>query len=282
MRHFKEFTINTEPFLPELISGVLWDLEITGITEEDTGLKVFSDAGKVNKNEIESLLDAIKAQGLITSFSVDEYEFEDRNWNEEWEKSLNVIEVSDRIVIKPSTREYKAKDNQLVLTIDPKMSFGTGEHQTTRLMLLMIEKYVQNDASVLDVGTGTGVLAIAAVKLGAKNAVAIDNDEWCYDNGIENCQINSVADSVEIRLGEISQVEKKDFDLVLANINKNILMEISTELRDHMKEDGTLILSGLLFSDEEDIKNNYGKAGFAVIDKEQMNEWISLVMKLRV
>lgn len=264
---------------PEVVSGILWKLDISGVTEEDPYIKVFSEAGKVNKAEIEDLLKSLLKENLIEDFSVDENEFEEKNWNEEWEKSLNIIEVSDKIVIRPSTKEYTSHEGQLVLTIDPKMSFGTGEHQTTRLMLLMIEKYVKEGMNVLDVGTGTGVLAIASVRLGASHAVAIDNDEWCFDNGIENCQVNGVSGQVEIRLGEVSQVEEKDFDLVLANINKNILMDIGQDLASHVKKGGTLILSGLLFTDEQDITERYAREGFTVSDKMQMDEWISLVMK---
>lgn len=279
MKHYKEFVIKTEPPIPEVVSGILWKLDISGVSEEEPFIKVFSESGKVTKKEIEALLSSLAEEKLIEDYSVDENEFEERNWNEEWEKSLNVIEVSDKIVIRPSTREYAAKDGQLVLTIDPKMSFGTGEHQTTRLMLLMVENYVKMGMNVLDVGTGTGVLAIAAVRLGASHAVAIDNDEWCFDNGIENCEVNGVSDRVEIRLGEVGQVEEKDFDLVLANINKNILMEIGRELTSHVKAGGTLILSGLLYTDEQDITERYGKEGFTVTGKKQMDEWISLVMK---
>lgn len=279
MKHYKEFVIRTEPEMPEVVSGILWKLDISGVSEEDPYIKVFSESGKVTKTEIEALLNSLVHENLIDDFSVDEQEFEERNWNEEWEKSLNVIEVSDRIVIRPSTREYTSREGQLVLTIDPKMSFGTGEHQTTRLMLLMVEKYVKEGMNVLDVGTGTGVLAIASVRLGASHAVAIDNDEWCYDNGIENCLVNGVSGQVEIRLGELSQVKEKDFDLVLANINKNILMDIGRDLTAHVKTGGTLILSGLLFTDEQDITERYAQEGFTVTDKKQMDEWISLVMK---
>lgn len=281
MKHYKEFVIRTEPELLELVSGILWKLDISGVSEEEPFIKAFSEAGKVTRADIEKLLGRLVQENLIRDFSVDENEFEERNWNEEWEKSLNVIEVSDRIVIRPSTKDYPAREGQLVLTIDPKMSFGTGEHQTTRLMLLMIEKYVKQGMNVLDVGTGTGVLAIAAVRLGASHAVAIDNDEWCYDNGIENCAINSVSQEVEIRLGEVSQVKEKDFDLVLANINKNILMEIAQDLAAHLKKNGILILSGLLFTDEQDTTERYGKEGFTVTDKKQMDEWISLVMQMK-
>lgn len=277
MKKYKEFTVTTVPFLPEIISSVLWEKEITGINEEGTFLKVFADLS-TDKSEIENGLDALKQESVISSYLVEENIYDEINWNEEWEKTIKVIEVSEKIVIKPSFRPYSAKPGQTVITIDPKMSFGTGEHQTTKLMIRMIEKNVQADMTVLDVGTGTGVLAIAAVKLGAKSAVAIDNDEWCYDNGIENCSVNNVEDKVEILCGEIDTVKNRDFDLVLANINKNILMEIGADLAERLHPQGKLILSGLLFSDEADITEQYKKYQFKVVDKMQLDEWISLVM----
>jgi ribosomal protein L11 methyltransferase len=143
----------------------------------------------------------------------------------------------------------------------------------------MIEKHITPGVSVLDVGTGTGVLAIAAVKLGAKDAIAIDNDEWCYDNGIENAQQNSVSDKVKIMLGEVKDVSKKDFQLVLANINKHILIDIAQDIRNHLDENGMLILSGLLHTDHDDILEKYSSLGLRLIDKSQMNEWMSLVFK---
>ncbi|MGE5410338.1 MAG: 50S ribosomal protein L11 methyltransferase, partial [Clostridiales bacterium] len=141
MKNFREFVIKTEPFVPELVSGVLWNLDIAGITEDEPLLKVFAvEENKVLKKNVEEVLNNLLQQKIIIAYSIEENIFEDKNWNEEWEKSLNVIEVSDRIVIKPSFREYKEKPGQIILTIDPKMSFGTGEHETTKLMLLMIEK----------------------------------------------------------------------------------------------------------------------------------------------
>lgn len=280
MKNFREFVIRTEPFVPELVSGVLWNLDIAGITEDEPLLKVFAvEENKVLKKNVEEVLNNLLQQKIIIGYSIEENIFEDKNWNEEWEKSLNVIEVSDRIVIKPSFREYEEKPGQIILTIDPKMSFGTGEHETTKLMLLMIEKHITHGVSVLDVGTGTGVLAIAAVKLGAKDAIAIDNDEWCYDNGIENAQQNSVSDKVKIMLGEVKDVSKNDFQLVLANINKHILIDIAQDIRDHLGENGTLILSGLLHTDYDDILKKYSSLGLRLIDKSQMNEWMSLVFK---
>lgn len=281
MKNYREYIIRTSPFLPELVSGLMWELDITGVNEENDFIKVFTNEdSEVHSPDFEKILRGLKQEGILESFELSESTIENKNWNEEWEKTINVIEVSEKIVIKPTFRDYTPKEGQLVLTIDPKMSFGTGEHQTTKLMLHMIDKYVSNNDKVLDVGTGTGVLAIAAVKLGAAKAIAFDNDEWCYENGLENCLLNNVQDTVEIRCCEISDISQGDFDLVLANINKHILMEIGTSLKEKLSRQGKLILSGLLFNDEEDIVKKYAEYGFKLVDKLQMDEWISLVLEL--
>lgn len=283
MKIFKEFVITVSPYQEELISGVLWQLDIDGVTEDAGVIKVYcGESGNTDKSQIEELLEKLRGQKLIDSFTVDESTIEDRNWNEEWEKTINIIEVSDKIVIKPSFRSYTTDDpDKIILTIDPKMSFGTGEHQTTKLMINMVEKYVKPGMNVLDAGTGTGVLAIAAIKLGAAAAVAFDNDEWCYENGIENAEQNAVSDKVQILNCELDDIDIRPFDLVLANINKNILIDIAEGLVIRLSENGTLVLSGLLYTDEEDITDKFVMLGLRVIDKMQMDEWISLAFRKR-
>jgi ribosomal protein L11 methyltransferase len=206
MKTYKEFHIRTAPFLPDLLSGLLWELNISGLTEEQQSIIIFSEGNNLSKETVENFLRKMKAENLFSEFSVDEYELENKNWNEEWEKNLNIIKVNDKLVIKPSTKEYNPKENEIVLTIDPKMSFGTGEHQTTKLMLKMIERYVKPGMKVLDVGSGTAILAIASVKLGAVSAVAVDNDELCFANGIENIGLNEVSEEVEVRIGELKDI----------------------------------------------------------------------------
>lgn len=280
MSYYKEFTITAEPFNPEIISSILWELDITGINEEVNCLKAFATTdGGVTVKAISAQLQKLVEQKMLFDFKVEEYLLEEKNWNEEWEKNINVIEVSDKIVIKPTFREYERKEGQIVLTIDPKMSFGTGEHQTTKLVLMMLEKYVKNGMNVLDVGSGTGILAIAAVKLGAESAIAVDNDEWCFDNAKENCQQNNVTDKIEVKLGEIKDIAGQQFNLVLANIQKNILLDIADQIKEKTAVGGIVILSGLLFSDEEDILNAYGKLNYRFLEKAQLDEWIALVFK---
>jgi len=277
MKKFKQFIIRTIPQNNEIVSGLLWQLNLDGINETENELIVFADESKnISADDIKRILDEAEKNNFIESYNLIEEELEDRNWNEEYEKNVKVIEVTDKIVIKPSFKEYHQKAGQIVITIDPKMSFGTGEHQTTKMVLKFLEKYVKHGNTVLDVGTGTGILAIASVFLGAEKALGIDNDEWCYLNGNENVKINNVENKVEIRLAEIHQISEKNFDIITANINKNVLIEIADEIKSKIKKTGILILSGLLISDEEEIAKKYSSLGFKLLEKMQIDEWISL------
>jgi len=277
---YKEFHIRTTPFIPEIVSGLLWELDISGLTEENDFIKVFSSENDLTKEEIKTFLKRLVDEKVIDEFSVEEFELENKNWNEEWEKNLNVIKVTDRIVIKPSYKEYKPLENEVVITIDPKMSFGTGEHQTTKLMLKLIEKYVKPGMKILDVGSGTAILSIASVKLGAEKVIAIDNDELCFENGIENCRANDVDNNIDVKVGEIKNIVENDFDIILANIQKNILIDIASDLKSKLEKNGFVILSGLLIEDEEEVMMCYDKLNFSFVQKERMDEWIALVFKL--
>lgn len=278
MKNYKEFAVTFLPFNAELVSGALWELDIAGINELDNSLVLFAvEDSTVTIECVNEIMLSLKKENLVESFSVTEELLENKNWNEEWEKKVRVIEITDKIVIKPSFKKYTPKENQVIIQIDPKMSFGTGEHATTRLVLQFCENHVSKNDTVLDVGCGTGVLAIGSVLLGAKKAIGIDNDEWCLLNGNENVELNNLKDKVEIRLCETKDVIEKDFDLILANINKHILLEIRDDLYKKLKAGGKLILSGLLASDEDDIMTSYSEKGLKLAGKKNLDEWIALV-----
>lgn len=282
MKKFKQVTIRAIPQNSEIISGLLWQLDINGINETDNELIVYYDESKnISIYDIKNILDEAAKNNFVETYELYEEDLENKNWNEEYEKNVRVIKVTDKIIIKPSFKQYEPEEGQLVITIDPKMSFGTGEHQTTKLVLKFLEEYVKKGDVVLDVGTGTGILAIASVFLGASKSIGIDNDEWCYLNGNENVKMNNLENKVEIRLAEINQVLEKDFDIITANINKHILLDIAEEIRNKIKKTGILILSGLLISDEEDVSKKYISIGFSPLAKMQMDEWISLTFTLQ-
>ncbi len=278
MKTYKQFTIAAEPFDVDTISGMLWQLELDGINEYDDYLTVFANQNKsVTYSSIDEVMQQLVSQNLITSYQIKEETLEDKNWNEEFEKNSKVVEITDKVVIKPSFKEYFAKPGQIIITIDPKMSFGTGDHATTKQIVKLLEKNVKGGETVLDVGSGTAILAIASVLLGAKNAIGIDNDEWCQLNGNENVLANNLQDKIDIRLGKINDITEIGFDIIVANINKHILIDIADELLKRIKKTGTLILSGLLNTDEPEIVELYTSKGLKIIEKSEMNEWIALL-----
>jgi len=280
LKSYKVFKISSNPFLPDILSCLLWELDITGVTENDDIVTAFAaEDSPVNEEMINGLLNKLVAQKIIEEFSITREILEEKNWNELWEKSREVIHISERIVIKPTFKQYESKEDEIVITLDPKMSFGTGEHESTKLALRLIEKYVKGNEMVLDVGSGTGILSIAAIKMGAAHAVAVDNDSWCYQNCTEICALNDVVGRIKVVEGEIGIIPEEDFDLVLANIQKNILLSISEKIKVKLKKNGIVILSGLLLKDETEIINHYQSIGFKSKKKKVMGEWVAIVFE---
>ncbi len=277
MKSYREFIITTEPFNAEILSSILWELNIDGINEEVNCLKVFAQDESVTTDAIESELNLLKENKLLREFSVQENFIVEKNWNEEWEKSREVVHVTNKIVIKPTFKDYEPKSGEIVLTLDPKMSFGTGDHQTTKICLKFIEKYIKPGMKVLDAGSGTAILGIAAAKLDAGKVIAFDIDDWCYENGIENTQLNNVVDKVEIKKCELKDIEENNFDLIIANIQKNILLELAKGFKSRINSGGILVLSGLLEMDKEAIVSKYSEVGFGEIDYLKMDDWIGIV-----
>jgi ribosomal protein L11 methyltransferase len=278
MKSYREFIITTEPFNAEILSSILWELNIDGINEEVNCLKVFAQDESVTTDAIESELNLLKENKLLREFSVQENFIVEKNWNEEWEKGREVVYITNKIVIKPTFKDYEPKSGEIVLTLDPKMSFGTGDHQTTKICLKFIEKYIKPGMKVLDAGSGTAILGIAAAKLDAGKVIAFDIDDWCYENGIENTQLNNVVDKVEIKKCELKDIEENNFDLIIANIQKNILLELAKGFKSRINSGGILILSGLLEMDKDAIVSKYSEVGFSEIDYLKMDDWIGIVL----
>lgn len=264
----------------ELFAGIFNLLDAEGIEENGSCLTAyFKEFDPQKEDRLKDFFDRMKRELLIEDFSYTVYTIEQKNWNEEWEKTIEPIKVSNTFVIKPSFKDYIQKEDEIVLTIDPKMSFGTGYHQSTRLMIRLIEKYIKPGMRVLDVGTGTGVLAIACAKLGASNIIAVENDEVCLENANENFEKNMVTDKCKFVLGEIKDVIEKDFNLIAANINRHILLDIAYDIKERLNKNGLIILSGIIEQDEEIILKKYNSLGLNLIEKISEDEWLGLALK---
>lgn len=259
----------------EILPAALSDFPFEGFVEDDRGIHCY-----IKKDEwhgsIETVIREVAEQyNLELIDHISTTEIKHRNWNEEWERSIQPIHVSDRFVITPSWHPVE-DGSKTVLIIDPKMTFGTGYHETTRLMIRMMEQFISPGAAVLDVGTGTGILAIAAVKLGAASAIGVDIDEWTLDNGIENAQRNHVEEQIDIRIGSIDAVTETGFDIILANIIRNTILELLDAMLGKVAPKGTILFSGLLTADRKIIEQALNERGFSVINVLQENDWIGM------
>lgn len=265
-----EFELN--PDLHELFIAELMDLDFYGFEQFDDKLVAYIEKQRFNDSNREYL------EQLIAAYSGDSMieleDVPDQNWNEAWEQTIQPQRIG-KLLVKPTWSVEKPDDDEVLLEIDPKMSFGTGYHTTTRLMLQQIQKIDLKDKSVLDAGTGTGILAIAAIKLGAKNVLGFDVDRWSLENALENTFINKVDHCIEIRFGGIESIDEHEFfDLILANINRNVLVDILPVLVEHLNNNGVICLSGLLHTDEDIIRDRLLSQPVQVTDVEREEEWI--------
>jgi ribosomal protein L11 methyltransferase len=198
------------------------------------------------------------------------------NWNAAWEATIQPIRVPP-FIIRPSWSAASEQDAEMIeLVIDPKMSFGTGYHETTRLVLRAISDVLRPGHSVLDAGSGTGILAVAACKLGAARVVAFDFDEWCAINAAENFLRNDCANKITWFTGTMSAVPPDQFDLIVANINRSVLIEILQELKTRLLPNGHVVLAGLLLSDRELMLKVIGDTGLTVVAEDSEGEWWSV------
>jgi ribosomal protein L11 methyltransferase len=264
--------------LRELLPSAFADYPFEGFVEDDRGIHCFIKKDAWHGGAEQIIRDFADLYNIQFIEYLGTTEILHRNWNEEWERTIQPIHVSDRFVITPSWHPVEASGKSVII-IDPKMTFGTGYHETTRLMMRMMEQYVQPGAFALDVGTGTGILAIGAAILGARHVIGVDIDEWSLDNGIENAQRNNVRDKIDIRIGSLETVPEKDFDIILANIIRNTILALIDPMLEKLAPQGILLLSGLLSSDREIIEQALMDRKCSVISVSQENEWISIAAK---
>jgi ribosomal protein L11 methyltransferase len=280
--NFVEVRIRTDPQLEEELAGALSQLGFEGFWEDGTLLKCYMSSSRWDQRiaeEVRSLarLFLHPADQMFPEISIRHVDAE--NWNAQWESTIQPLRVSGRMIIAPSWNPYPAAPGEIVLTIDPKMSFGTGYHESTRLVLRLLEQEMRPGIRFLDVGTGTGVLAIAAIRLGASSAVGVDPDGWAYENARENARVNGIGGQVEILLGTILEVPRTPFDMIAANIQYSIIQQILPEMLARLAPHGILLLSGLLTDERIPMEGTLHSAGLVTVDVLAEHEWIALVAR---
>ena len=278
-----EIKLNIPPEKLESVSGYLFAQGCEGININDDGVYVYFNQHRWT-NEIKmSMVDYIQAS--FPSFSSRDLKIvnvPDQDWNKNWKQYFKPIQVTSRVVVRPPWEEYRQREGEIVLIINPKMAFGTGHHESTQLIIRAMEKQIKSGMNVLDIGTGSGILAILAEKLGAEAVIAIDNDPQALRNAQENASLNRVKNKVRFFLAQPENLQPSEYDLILANINREVLSDYSNHFAGLLKPGGQLILSGILRRDEKHIVDVYQKAGFTLLDKSALKDWMLLMMKLNI
>ena len=279
MKYFEvEFTIS--PYsadAADLFASLAGEAGFETFEETETGLKGYVQQSLFDEDALRECIEDFPFEGTSIIYNV--REAEDRDWNEQWEQEgFEPIVIADQLVIHDG-RHLPEVDSKVQIEIDAKLAFGTGTHETTRMICTQLLKLAKG--RVLDCGTGTGILSICALKLGATEAVGYDIDEWSIDNARHNAVINRVDDRFTSLLGDAKILENIDekFDIVLANINRNILLADMPMFVSKMHEGSLLILSGFYSDDCEILIEKAHSIGLKLVSKTTDHDWACLVLK---
>lgn len=275
---YVELRISLQDDFHELLIAELFDLDFEGFEQEDDLLVATIPANRFDDTKREEIEKKIMGFGTEASI-LSEKIIAPQNWNEEWEQSIKAQTIG-KFYVHPTWSTFEGElGDKIELMIDPKMAFGTGYHATTRVMLEWLPEVIKEGDNVLDAGTGTGILAIAAIKLGAQSAFGFDIDEWSETNARENILLNEV-ENFDVMLGSTEVIpEGEKYDVILANINRNALIELIPELLKFLNKGGQILLSGLLEEDEEVILDQPSLKTLSHIDTRRHGEWIALLFE---
>ncbi len=264
------FTIEPKELGSEILIAELGELPFESFVESEFGVTAYIQKPLWNEAILDGLFILNSPQFFIT-YTIEE--IEQVNWNEEWEKNFEPIDVDGTCHVRAPF--HPKTDAQYDIIIEPKMSFGTGHHETTHMMIQHLLDMNVAGMKTLDMGCGTAILAILAEMKGAKPIDAIDIDNWCYLNSIENAERNNCT-QISVYEGDAALLEGKKYDLIIANINRNILLGDMQQYADCLNKDGVLLLSGFYEEDIPAIDASCTDKGLKFIKKLQRNNWVSL------
>lgn len=307
-----EVRVITKSEALEPVSGIFYSLDCKGVAIEDpedilgreqgpltwdfADINVLEHKGKVavvkayfaEEDNIEEILGYVneklvelKEMGIdLGEAKVEHEKMYEEDWANTWKQYYKPSKVGEKIVVKPIWEEYEQKEGELVVNLDPGMAFGTGTHETTRMCIQALEKYVKEESTVFDVGCGSGILAIAAAKLGAKLAVGVDLDPVAVESSIENVGYNNL-NNIEILHGNLVEVIDGKADIVVANILAEIICILTDDVKRVMKDGGVFITSGIIHDRVDMVCEKLEATGFEVTEKNRDGEWNCIVAKLK-
>jgi ribosomal protein L11 methyltransferase len=264
-------TINPLEVGRDILIAELSEIGFESFVETEEGLEAYIQSKEFNEENIKSIK-ILQHDDFTISYSLKS--IAEQNWNAEWEKNFNPINVDNRCYIRAPFHN-KLDNIEYDIIIDPKMSFGTGHHETTYLMLKRLLNIEVEGKKVLDMGCGTGVLAILAKMRNSLFVKAIDIDEWAYNNSLENIRNNN-CDDIKVERGGAEVIGSEKFDIIIANINRNILLKDMNLYINAMSVNGELLLSGFFSSDQDILLDAADKMGLKLLYKEVKNEWMML------
>ena len=271
--NYVRYTFTCHPVKPttEILISLLAELEFESFVENDLGLEAF----------VQEKLDPPERVGELVNTLEGEIGWErelipDRNWNAQWEADYQPVEVEKTFLIRAPFHPEDSSFEYEIL-IQPQMSFGTGHHETTRLMLLALKELEVEGKKVADAGSGTGVLAIAAEKMGADSVFAYDVEDWAFQNTVDNIALND--SKVEVKKGDSNLMQGRNFDIILANINKNVLKEDMAVFSDSLQSEGYILLSGFFVTDISEMVEICERFGLKKVSEKRENDWAQLTLQ---
>ena len=270
---------NTE----EPITNFLFEMGAAGCQNQQNLLLAYFRFENWNQQKYQKLIQYLEQLiELGLSVQIDRIrvnEIANQDWNAEWKKQYRPFEIGNKIVIKPSWCEYKTDTSKIVIEIDPQMAFGTGTHETTQLIIQSLLQFTGLPENILDIGTGTGILAIAAARLFQAKIFAFDNDPIAASTAKQNFINNNVADRIEIFCSESLYFKKAQFDLILANINRTVIVQLLPEISKILKPNGQAIFSGILYEEKGTLIEKLKSFSFKLVQESKQGEWVGLVVK---
>lgn len=264
------FTIEPRDPAAEILIAELGLFGFESFVETEKGLLAYIPSEEHSEDVINDI-QILKSDEFIVEYSVKT--IEQTNWNEEWEKNFTPINVDNKVYVRAPFHDASTMDYEIV--IEPKMSFGTGHHETTHMMIQHLLDLDLTHKSVLDMGCGTGILAIFAAMKNARPIDAIDIDEWCVENTNENIEKNN-CEFISVFLGDAHLLKNQKYDIIIANINRNILLQDLPAYKRCLNNNGILLLSGFYTEDEPLLQSKAKELGFEFLKKFERNNWLSL------
>jgi ribosomal protein L11 methyltransferase len=258
----------------DLLISELGDIGFDGFLEEEHSFDASIPSEQLDRVQLDALMDRFREAGF--SIAITERSEADRNWNEEWEKNFDPVVIGDLCRIRAPFHSHES-GFRLEITIMPRMSFGTGHHSTTAGMIRLMMTHPLR-SPLLDMGSGTAVLAIVARKLGVADVTAIDIDEWAFDNAPDNCALNGIDDIVVLQ-GDASLLGPKTFGTIVANINRNVLLDDMPKYVAVLGKGGSLFLSGFYTEDLPAISSKAEECGLRFVDSTVEKNWVAAMFK---